>query len=91
MAIFLSVVDPTSTFRNPQEGERRLVRYLQDDTVIVFGPGESADGRFALWILRTNKAEYQEGRLKAGLYSVRRHATIDEAYSHVNAYLAPPS
>jgi hypothetical protein len=86
--VFLSVVDPTSTFRNPQEAERRLVRYLHDDTTIAFGPAESADGRFALWILRTKHAEYQEGRLKAGLFSVRRHASMDEAYAQVNLYLS---
>jgi hypothetical protein len=89
--VFLSVVDPTSTFRNPAEAERRLVRYLHDDTTIAFGPVESADGRFALWILRTRKPDYQEGRLKAGLFSVKRHATIDEAYSQVDLYLSPPA
>ena len=91
MPNFLTVVDPTSSFRSREEAERRLVRYLHGDTTIAFGPVESADGRFALWILRTRQAEYQEGRLKAGLFSVKRHASIDEAYSQVNRYLSPPA
>lgn len=90
MAVFLSVVDPTSTFRNPQEAERRLVRYLHGDTTIAFGPVESVDGRFALWILRTDHPDYQEGRLKAGLFSVRRHASIDDAYAQLNLYVRRP-